>query len=126
MLKQELSKQGMKPNPPPTEQNVEVIREHRKIPVKRLVSRLGLSQYDKPAPLTEKEYSVAEVRIPVKQHVGAPGTPVVQVGQMVKRGEVVAAAPAEGLGANVHASISGRVTEVGDRIVLMMSEGGRQ
>lgn len=126
MLKQELSKQGVKPNPPPPTQSVELIREHRKIPVKRLVARLGLSLYDRPAPFSEAEYPMAEVRIPLKQHVGAPGKPVVLVGQTVKMGEVIAAAPADGLGANVHASISGTVTEVSDRIVLVAPEGGRQ
>ena len=126
MLKQELSRQGLRPDPPPAGQEVDKIREHRKIPVKRLVSRLGLSTYNKTAPLSERDYPIAEVRLPLKQHVGAPSKPVVQTGQAVRQGELVAAAPAEGLGANIHASISGTVIEVSNRIVLAAGRGDRQ
>lgn len=123
MLKQELSRQGIKPDPPPTEQHVDPMQEHRKIPVKRLVARLGLNRYDKAAPLCDREFAVEEVRIPLKQHVGAAGKAVVKVGQTVRLGEIIAAAPADGLGANIHASISGTVIEVSDRVVLAAPKG---
>ncbi len=126
MLKQELAKQGIKPDPPPSGQTVNALAQHRKIPVKRLIARLGLTGYDRPAPLHGEELTVAEVRIPLKQHVGAPAKAVVVAGQKVRCGELIGAAPAEGLGANVHASIDGTVAEVADFIVLVGSEGRRQ
>lgn len=126
MLKQELSAKGIKPDPPPRGQVVADMREHRKIPVKRLISRLGLAGYDRAAPMSHQADEVAEVRLLLKQHVGAPSTPVVQQGQSVRAGDLVAAAPQSGLGANIHASIDGTVLEIADRIVLAKEEGRRQ
>ena len=126
MLKQELVKKGIKPNPPPTNQEVHPLQEHRKIPVKRLISRLGLSGYDKAALLCPKEFSPTIVRIPLKQHVGAPSKPVVEVGGNVRQGDLIAGAPAEGLGANVHASVSGTVMDITDKISIAPTEGGRR
>lgn len=126
MLKQELAKKGIKPDLPPEGQTVDLLQEHRKIPIKRLISRLGLTGYDKPASFQTEEHAVSTVRIPLKQHVGAPSKAVVAVGQKVRCGDLIGAAPAEGLGANVHASISGTVVEVSDSIVIGESEGRRQ
>lgn len=61
-----------------------------------------------------------EVRIGLKQHVGAPCEAIVKVGDKVKRGELIAK-PA-GLGANIHASVSGEVTAVGAEIVIKADE----
>lgn len=49
--------------------------------------------------------------VPVQQHIGAPARPVVEVGQSVEEGELIAAA--EGfVSANVHAPIPGKVIEI--------------
>ena len=126
MLKQELVKKGIKPNPPPTNQRVHPLQEHRKIPVKRLIARLGLSGYDKTALLCPMECSPTIVRIPLKQHVGAPAKPAVEIGASVRQGELIAKAPEEGLGANVHASVSGTVVDITDKISIVPTEGGRR
>ncbi|MDE5897373.1 MAG: electron transport complex subunit RsxC [Clostridia bacterium] len=55
-----------------------------------------------------------EVAIPLKQHIGAPAEPVVTAGDSVKRGQLVGRAAGK-ISANVHASISGTVTEVAER-----------
>ena len=122
MLKQELSKKGIKPDMP-KEQTVSHMQEHRKIPVKRLISRLGLTAYDKNAPLEKMEYQVKRVHIKLHQHVGAPSIPVVEVGQKIQRGSLIARIPDNALGANIHASISGIVMEVSDSIVITSGEG---
>ena len=55
---------------------------------------------------------VAEtVCIPMDMHIGAPSAPCVKKGQLVKLGEVIAE-PVGGIGIPVHASVSGKVTEV--------------
>jgi len=51
------------------------------------------------------------VRIPLQQHIGAPSNPVVEVGQHVKRGELIAE-PGGYVSAAVHASVSGKVTAI--------------
>ena len=45
---------------------------------------------------------------PVSQHIGAPASPAVNVGDMVKTGDVVGM-PGNGLSVAVHASIDGKV-----------------
>ncbi|MBQ4566029.1 MAG: electron transport complex subunit RsxC, partial [Oscillospiraceae bacterium] len=51
-----------------------------------------------------------EVVIPMQQHIGAPCTPLVQVGDYVKMGQKIG--DGEGLCVPVHASVSGKVTAV--------------
>lgn len=92
-------------------------REYRLIPTKRLLYRLGLGQYDVKAPLRLEPVAVKAVIIPLSQHIGAPAKPVVAVGAMVNKGDVIAVIP-EGaaVGTNLHASISGQVYAVDSSI----------
>ena len=61
------------------------------------------------------------IQLLLKQHVGAPCTPVVRVGEDVRRGSL-AAVPA-GLGANIFSSVDGVVEEIlEDRIVIKPNE----
>ena len=53
------------------------------------------------------------VTIPMRQHIGAPCTPVVQKGDIVKKGQVIAKSDAYVSG-NIHASISGVIGEIGE------------
>ena len=55
-----------------------------------------------------------EVAIPLSQHAGAPAQPIVEAGQAVKRGELIAVS-AGNVSSNIHASVSGTVKEVGAR-----------
>ena len=54
-----------------------------------------------------------QVVIPMQQHIGAPCTPLVQVGDYVKRGQKIG--DGEGLCVPVHASISGTVSAIENR-----------
>lgn len=56
-------------------------------------------------------------KILLKQHVGGPCAPIVQVGDEIQRGQRLAE-PA-GLGANIHSSITGKVTEITDAYILL-------
>lgn len=56
------------------------------------------------------EFDVEKIHIPLKQHVGGPCQAIVNVGDHVKRGQLVAV-PA-GLGANIHTSLSGVVEAI--------------
>lgn len=55
----------------------------------------------------------AKVVIPTRQHIGAPCAPVVKVGDLVKKGQVIAEAQAF-VSSPIHASLSGKVTEIAD------------
>ncbi len=89
------------------------MREYRLVPTDRLIARLGLAEWEhQVCALDETDYRPQRVSIPLRQHIGAPAKPVVTVGQRVSVGDVIAEIPGEALGANVHASIAGRVARI--------------
>jgi Na+-translocating ferredoxin:NAD+ oxidoreductase RnfC subunit len=101
----------------------EGIRPHplfsaRRIPTRRLIQRLGLKGFSNTGPLDERDLSPARVVLPLKQHSGAPAEPKVRPGERVRQGDLVAAAPDGQLGANIHASITGRVASVNGAITI--------
>ena len=54
-----------------------------------------------------------KVIIPVRQHIGAPCSPIVKVGDLVKKGQVIAEAQAF-VSSPIHASTSGKVAEIAE------------
>lgn len=128
LLKQEFAKNGIKASPPVKTETAAPSREYMKIPVKRLISSLGLASYNVAAPLIDTDYNAKRVNIPLKQHIGALAQPLVEVGQRVERGTLIGAIPEGAMGANVHASISGIVREVSQNIVIEADGdgGGKQ
>lgn len=79
-----------------------------KVPVSRLMSRLGIDEYDRDLSLIDTPLPANRVRLPLKMHIGAPAVSLVQTGESVQRGQKIAAC--EGMGAHVHASIAGVVS----------------
>ncbi|MGI6641284.1 MAG: electron transport complex subunit RsxC [Limnochordia bacterium] len=59
----------------------------------------------------------AQVVIPLRQHIGAPCEPVVSVGDYVKMGQIVGDSQ-QFVSAPVHASVSGKVTAIEERVLL--------
>ncbi len=110
MVKQSLLKLGAK-----TEKTVpyevDPLRESKKVPTKRLISRLGLNDYNLDAPLNHKIFETKNAKIMLKQHIGAVATPLVKTGDRVNKGTLIASCY-EKLGANVHSSINGNVTNI--------------
>ena len=93
-------------------------RELRKLPVHRLAARLDLTKYDKPAPFEDTTPTTKLVKIPMSQHIGAPATPIVSVGDTVKKGQLVGE-PKDGLSVAIHCSIDGVVQKVSDKEVVV-------
>ncbi len=60
---------------------------------------------------TEKLPAPETVRIPLSQHIGAPCTPLVAVGDTVDKGQVIGEVTS-GLGCPVHATVSGKVSAI--------------
>ena len=90
--------------------------KQRRIPLPRLISRLGLDDYLRAPDLVEWDPGdVRAVRIPLSQHTGAPALPVVALGQRVVEGDLIGEIPEGKLGARVHASIAGTVTKINER-----------
>jgi Na+-translocating ferredoxin:NAD+ oxidoreductase RnfC subunit len=88
------------------------MRESRKLPTKRLVQKLGLTKYDVPAHLENIEYKPDSVKILLSQHIGVPCEPKVKINDLVKLGDLIASTSENKLGITLHASISGKITEI--------------
>lgn len=100
-------------------------RGGRQLPPGRLEARFDLARYDRPAPLRTDVWKPQEVHLLLRQHVGLPAEPVVEPGQRVRTGDVVGCIADGQLGAHVHASIDGTVTEIRpDRVIVRSSESG--
>lgn len=109
---------GIKPPADVVPAPVKTSREYRKVPEFRLAARLGLSRYDVPAPLQDETVGMPGVVVKMSQHIGAPATPVVSVGDMVKTGDLIGT-PANGLSVALHASIDGKVAAVDKNAVTI-------
>ncbi len=79
------------------------------MPTARLLERLDLAHYAGHFPFRELPAPPPRVRLPLRQHIGAPAEPVGREGQRVARGELVGRIPEKALGAAVHASLDGVV-----------------
>lgn len=86
--------------------------ELNRIPTDRLISRLGLAQYNGLHAHSCTDLLPKEVFIPLSQHIGKPAAPVVKAGDTVHTGDLIGQADDAGLSANIHASVNGTVTEV--------------
>jgi Na+-translocating ferredoxin:NAD+ oxidoreductase RnfC subunit len=85
------------------------LRDSRRVPISRLIQRLGLRKYDAHAPMTDRALEPQRVEIQLSQHLGTPAVPTVSVGDSVSAGQLIGAIPDGEFGANIHASIAGRV-----------------
>jgi len=96
--------------------------DHRKVPAERLLKRLGLEKYKEAAPLKETSYAVRQVKIGLRQHIGAPAVPVVEAGDILRQGDLIADIPDGNLGAKYHASVSGRVRRIDRDAIVIEAE----
>jgi len=103
-----------------TDAQAHSMQAYRHVPVSSLIKKLGLSTFRNVGPLVDVRWDLAEVRIPLKQHVGAPAVAVVRSGERVQEGQEIGAAP-DGLGVAVHASMAGTVASVGEAVVIRRS-----
>ena len=94
--------------------------KYRLIPVKRLITKLGLSDWYHDAPLAETDYSTDKTTLLLRQHIGASAIPCVEQGECVVRGQCVADVPSGALGAPVHASIDGIVSEITEQSITVI------
>jgi hypothetical protein len=84
----------------------------RRVPMRRLLARLGLDRFRNVGPLVDRSLAPRQVVLPLKQHAGPPALAVVREGERVRAGDVVAAPAPGALGARLHASIDGVVRSV--------------
>ena len=92
--------------------------EFRRVPMRRLIARLGLSDFNNVGPLVDHVFRPREVKLPLKQHAGVPAVATVKSGDRVHAGDLIAAPEQGKLGARIHASIDGIVSLEGDAIAI--------
>jgi Na+-translocating ferredoxin:NAD+ oxidoreductase RnfC subunit len=94
----------------------------RRVPTRRLIARLGLIDYDRPAPLASFEVKLGRVAVKLRQHAGAAAVPVVAVGQTVIAGDLLADMRNGSLGARVHTGVDGKVADITEQAVVVELE----
>jgi Na+-translocating ferredoxin:NAD+ oxidoreductase RnfC subunit len=108
-------------NPPFNPRRPQLHMDNRKAPMPRLMQKLGLTGFRNVGPLDPRLLDTRKVGIRLKQHIGEPCQPTVQLGRRVAKGQVVGrpsmhdGRPA--LGVPVHASIEGTVTALGNGVI---------
>lgn len=118
-IKNLLMRKGVKNSLHAAPERCDGFREYKRYPVGKLIRQLGLSQYDRPAPMEYNKYRFATVTLPLRQGAGAPSEPVVKVNDQVNRGDLIARAPQGKLGSNLHASITGTVKAVTGNVIVI-------
>ena len=110
ILKQQLRAQGAQYKG--ELRDADPMAEYRLVPTSRLVSRLNLTPYYQDAPMQPFDLAYEQVKVAISQHIGAPGEPLVKVGDTVKTGQKLVEAKPGALSLGVHASCSGTVSSV--------------
>jgi len=94
------------------------MNDYRKVPTQKLMQRLDVLMFKDEGPLIELNLSSTEVRIPFNKHIGAVSQPIVNVGQIVNKYELIARANGQ-VSSNIHSSIDGIVKNISETEILI-------
>jgi len=109
-IKFEMKKEGIKAHP---------MGQFRKVPLSRLLAKIGLDKYNDHADLQNIQINPSKVIMPLRQHIGMAAVPVCAKGAVVKRGDLIASIPEGKMGASIHASIDGIIGDItADAIII--------
>jgi Na+-translocating ferredoxin:NAD+ oxidoreductase RnfC subunit len=98
---------------------VHPMKEYRRVPLAMLRRRLKVEQYEAETPFDPASFEPSRVTIMLRQHAGRPAVPIVKKGSKVNKGQAVGHVPEGELGADVHASIAGKVTGVDQNCIVI-------
>ena len=118
-FKNNMRSKGVKITPVENPDGVNPHRELRKVPMKRLKERLGLTKYDTSAPIVEDVVKPGRVKIMLSQHIGAPAKLNVKKADAVKVGDILGIADEQALGVSVHCSVNGKVLDANESFVII-------
>ena len=116
-VKAEFAKQGVKYETEQKSFAADPLRDCKATSQNNILIKMGLTPYMKSDLNEVKKVKVDEVFIPLSMHIGVPSVPTVAVGDTVTAGDLIATAPAGVLGANIHASISGKIERIDDQMI---------
>jgi RnfABCDGE-type electron transport complex C subunit len=117
MVKQMLTKNGIKNLNNKTPKTVRPTKEYRKVPVERIISRFELDKYLTSALLEPDTKEIDFVKIPLVQHIGTKPAVVVKIGDFVKQNDLICKTDDNKLGCNHHSPINGQVVEIDENYI---------
>ena len=94
------------------------LENFRKVPTKKLMQRLDVLKFTDHAPLENLKLEPPQVKLPLKQHIGAPAVPIVNGGDVVNKYDLIAEGK-ESVSAHVHASIDGKVVQINENEIVI-------
>ena len=103
-------KMDVKPHP---------MRDGRRVPIKTLMKKLHIQDYDHPAHLEKVDFAPKRAVLALKQNAGAPNLPMVKAGDRVAAGQQVGRIPEKTLGAVIHAPFASTVDAVTDKHIIL-------
>lgn len=118
MIKRELRAQNLRYEGPLNPQDA--MAKYRLVPVKRLIAKLGLAPWYHDAPFSNEQAEITSTTLLLRQHIGASAIPCVKPGEQVTRGQCVANIPQGALGAPIHASHDGIISEVTEHAITVV------
>lgn len=101
------------------EVKVHPMREGRRVPIKSLMRKLAISEYDHPAHWSERTVEPSRVVLPLKQSAGVANRPVVRAGESVRAGQPLGEIPDQSLSAIIHAPFDAKVAEVTPQHIIL-------
>ncbi len=90
---------------------VHPLHAYRRTPSKKLKTMLDLNRYNDIGPLVDFTYTPSHLKVLLRQHVGKPATPIIEIGEQVKVGQKLATV-GQDLGSEIHAPTTGTVKEI--------------
>jgi Na+-translocating ferredoxin:NAD+ oxidoreductase RnfC subunit len=109
--KAEMRKLGQKWSGPTTVKP-HPMHDGRRVPIKSLIRKLQLQDYDLPAPFLAEPLRPRRLVLPLKQGAGAANQPTVRVGDLVSAGQSLGVVPPKAMGAPIHAPLTSRIVEL--------------
>lgn len=95
------------------------MREGRRVPVKTLLRRLAIEEYNLHTPYIKDVIEPEAVVVPLKQSAGVPDIPIVKVGDRVNEGQQIGEVPEKSLGAVIHSPVNGLIKAIdGENIYI--------
>lgn len=95
------------------------MRDGRRVPIKGLMRKLHIAQYDHPAPLSAVAIDPTTVTMLLKQGAGSAAQATVRRGDRVTFGQMIADLPEKLLGVPVHAPFDAVVADVTAQAILL-------
>ncbi len=102
-----------------TDIKVHPMRDGRHVPIRTLMKKMHVEQYDSPAPLRAGIVETRTLVLPLKQSAGGPTVPLVKVGDTVKAGQPVSEPAPNALGAIIHAPFAAKVTAIENHAITL-------